>query len=1648
MRQGIQAATQANSVVIITDGCDQIRGGEDQVQAFRDNLRKAVFGMDSARIITFARNVSSTGKGEKHIKISHQVREDIRTHLFQSLSKSEHFNKLEGSARDELIETLVGKSQGNFLWAYYAGRLFQMASSSEAFSGLKQTISQELAQILQSVLERLPLKKDENLKYLLSFMLVSERPLAVEEVQELLATSPQKRAIESGRINAFKYVAETCGDFVVIRSGTLHFRSSIVREFLEKKMETHLLSWKAAQRQLLLRGLLYARVQLDCECDVRIDGLDYGSVEKYLGGNSLLLYVVQNWTSHLKASGFIAMSGDVSLPKEFEGIFPSSVLFGQLERACWPVCYYAGEIADLHELSLKVREASFGRNHVSVLQTLITLGHVHRSTSVTRGASYIFQAVKLGQIVLSSATHALVSACTSLFLTWTETITITTRTEIVTYREEMIRVMITICKARGASREVVCWYEKLAQLYITIKEEHTATIVYRELYEFTVRVFGPKDPKAREIGRVFGTLDVVLRGDDAEKDVKELEVLIFETNDDMNVSDHLCISMMIRLAQSYVGCGKFFLAERLFVSLWRRISIICTTDSGHEIHCSKIQIALAYVRFLHQIKRYEEANSILICLWSEYEHYTCEVESLLIWIREIGTVCKSFGLLSIAISVLTKVWGWFKGKGKGGDDEAQRTTILITEVVEEITETTVTTKTTKTTTTQVTETVVKEIFEHHFTRCKKTTVDKAFFSACMALIGLYIQDCRWSEAEVVITRTLEITWKAVLSAELKISITEHSVEECILIARRLAVCYHGQGFFEKAEQTYLRIYYACLYSSTVTETTLTGVISVLIGFYEEHHRHEKIIEVYVEVLEVYRKRHGHGHRLTINILYLLADQCETIGHKDTYKYYLEIVTVLNKGITHCHHDAIKAAVWICGYYYNRKSWTEFRPICGGVWETFVGHREGCVLEVEVITKIHKWYTYVLEFHAKVDFSVLYKVTVQYKEVVGHVCGGSSMAFILALIELAKICEKMETHHHESVTIYEEVIKKITTTKTTETTTTETTVSTVKKRLSKMYVTIITSGKAGSTTTTTLDRAIEICLESYYQLKIEFGCWHETTLLKLRDVIFLYTKLTTKESHVRIIQLLQTAVTEIITTVTVTATLFAAATTLASIYVTCGNVNKAHDLLHQLRHLIIFRGSGWSSTEITLKLDATISRSAFAFLLAFEQGLCGKGKSISYSVCMANLVYESVLYEEYTRVIEKETRLEVILECGAKLRGFWEEHKRSHLLVILDKKLLELFKTEYGVSFKGINEEHVRVFYLALLAELGTERHASSTDFAVMACKAGISKVRALLDAGDFFQALHVGRCVFHFARKQQLYRRQNCVQYGYKLSELLAGIDVPHPSGDEAKDVSSSMLVTSRDIMAEVLAASRAANMDFAALRFEDLTGLIRLLGAQRNFAELEAILSHLWSRREALQRSSGWSPTMVLQIGKLLVHAQQGHGHTSVAINTAELLYYNVRRGRGRLDPETMAVAKLLSSLYIFADRVSTAVSMHDGILREIASNCQDDEGRRVDLASEAKFHLDFIKNAHNLKKADRETAEEFRALYSELKSDLQLQLPAWEQYTKTPGRNAAYSPIGEWKIARDTGDCTRWERSSRNSRPKSEIDVVRAAKSWWLVY
>jgi tetratricopeptide (TPR) repeat protein len=1221
--------------------------------------------------------------------------------------------------------------------------------------------------------------------------------------------------------------------------------------------------------------------------------------------------------------------------------------------------------------------------------------------SISDAAWYFYNAAKLGEKILT-AESAIVYSCVGHFLKYVATLKISSGTEITTvhtqekinvveWYAEMVQLAIRIDQHKHgySSSEVVNWYKALAKLYIDSKQEERVIDIYKELYAATVAKHGSQSEEAKLIYRYFVTLDIVFN-DPSINRVGELEELIFGIGKEF--TDYLCIKNWLWLANTFEQCKHFFEAERLYVSLLQSITIICDGDADVDASSIKIDIALEYVKFLRRQGRVKDASSILVCLAAEYkedkEYHKHSINGeteknkavvkYITRIRDVAEECRAHGLSSIAVSILRNVWNSFSSKGYS--KETQSTAILITEVIQEITETTETTTTivtTKTTTvTESTEKAVRELFEHLVHQHHHDTSDTTLFSASKALISVYTQQKNWRLVEETLKKTLDSTWKEILTAGSKIKLPQYSTGECLDLARRLAACYSTQGLFSMAEEVHSQVFAACstlkLEDSVSTKSgSITGAelyetaTNSLIAFYEEHHRHTEAINIHIKVLEKYEAELGTKHASTIKILYLLADRYLALGHEEAYIYYDKIVSVLNEGHDYCHHHAFRAALVLSKHYDARSFWDKLHAICNVLWVTITRNHEehvteeGYRIDAEAIALIYDRYSYVLDHHAKADFSKRYDVAVKYRDIITKSSSDETLV-IKTLIALAKICETHKDYYKVSVSAYEEVLKRIATS---TTITTVTTVETVKKRLSKMYVVMV---EESQTTEFDSERAIAITLEAYHKHRDEFRTDPDQTLVYLKNVIFIYQKL---DVHERIYQFLEEAIKHILTVATLNIELLHVAHEFAMLFAATGLTQKGKDLLHKMRKSIT-HGHKHSHKDAQLDHESQTKKVVFTFLIVFAHGLEQPHEKLSYSKVMTENVLEFLLLEKYSQKVKEEAKFEVILEYGAKLRHFWRIHHRHEFIKDLDEELIKRFKASFSQHFdEKVSDEMIAFFYAYLIEELGEDRPSLNFDFDTFMLQIGNELVKGLLDKNEFDKANQISLFIFSFAKERKLYHHVGRIRYGCMLAQYLVGIDASHPD-----DVvhSEALLQTSLAIMANVIDAINSLDIAFETLPAEDLIGLVHLLYRQSNYKQLERVLSPLWNMRSDLPSVFDSELPTIAEIGTCLVHAQCAQSRWSAAIETVRELYYNLQRGLGRLHTETLAVSQLFSNILVTiasggdSGYASYAMDLHEAVLTEICRHSEviyNGYTRRdiQFLSKTAELHLKLLKKLHS---------------------------------------------------------------------------------------
>ena len=506
-----------NPVFVIVDALDDVKGGEQSRKEVTNHLGAIATRHTNIQTIILSRDPSpSPTRGKFHtFTITHDHTHDDSRHVAgHALHRYQIFQDQGEHAREGVVDQLIHAAKGNFLSLLLTIKFLRQETSYEGFmKAVKATrdAPKSLEELIKKLVDTLDFSKADTYR-LLSWMLVAERPLTVTEVKDLLQIDLQKKTSIGRETDIREHIKASLGALVIIDNGFVRFRHPAIRAYMFnlQKEGKKVLSYQASQTDLTMRLLAYCRFTITKSQDPALEMMGKPEVKQLFRNHFLLEYAVRYWPLHFRASSMHTSDSSIQISADFKAIFPGSTQLAMLEWACWDSMV---EAIETHELTRRIRAQVFTEKHLSVLQSLIICGSLYRkwSKTTTEAAMCFYRASQTGQALLRES-HTVTIGCTTTFLTVTETIKTTTRTELATCKEGMLKYIISAYKHQyGKTHDLVIRYHKmLAQLYIDIHEEHHAEVIYRELREILIIRYG----KGSEVGErnswVFALLSQIL----------------------------------------------------------------------------------------------------------------------------------------------------------------------------------------------------------------------------------------------------------------------------------------------------------------------------------------------------------------------------------------------------------------------------------------------------------------------------------------------------------------------------------------------------------------------------------------------------------------------------------------------------------------------------------------------------------------------------------------------------------------------------------------------------------------------------------------------------------------------------------------------------------------------------------------------------------------------------------------------------------------------------------------------------------------------------------------------------------------------------------------------------------------------------------
>lgn len=546
-----EALTTDEHTMLILDGFDQITGGEATRTQFLERLHTTCARQSTVKCIVLTKPLSKPfSKRSRHLSIEPKyIDQDLCHVATRLLAHHSHFRDRAEDERIQIVHRIIDAAKGSFVFVDLIVQLLSREDTHDGFTRASKNFPKSVHDAIQKLTSHLDLTATET-KLMLSWLLVTERPLTLREIKSLLETETTVGKYKSKRIDVEEQIRRTCGSLLHVRDGIVRFKYGAIRQYLEElsKAGKHLFKREDAHRELTYRCLAYTNTLATSKTQCTTTTLTSAEVEVLFQTHHLLEYAARYWTKHFCGSPMYRQNGKHEVTSEFHHYFSRSVLQVQIEWACWDTQYSIKESLRLHRLALNLRKMIFTESHETVLQTLITVARTYEKTTNTFEArTYYYEASKLSRVICGLH-NEVTTTCAEAFLrvTTSVTTTTTTRTEIITRREEMLKIIIATHEHHHGhhSEEVIRYKKQLAQLYTQIQETTLAIKIYREVYEACVEFYGEFH---EETTTVCGGLAVVLQRESRYEDVLVYLRLSFKRAEaEMDIMDIRRVRITVR----------------------------------------------------------------------------------------------------------------------------------------------------------------------------------------------------------------------------------------------------------------------------------------------------------------------------------------------------------------------------------------------------------------------------------------------------------------------------------------------------------------------------------------------------------------------------------------------------------------------------------------------------------------------------------------------------------------------------------------------------------------------------------------------------------------------------------------------------------------------------------------------------------------------------------------------------------------------------------------------------------------------------------------------------------------------------------------------------------------------------------------------
>lgn len=1469
----------AKELVLVIDGIDESSFGET---ALFKRLLGATTNGTNVRLITLGHETPAASRAHMNVQVTEElISDDLMAVVRGRLDDCTAFKSMSEFDQESIAVRLGEAANGSFLWAKLASKRLRHETKPDALHDGVDKLVQSPPTMTDYVLHILQSSEvTEDARRMLMWLAAAERPLSLKELAALSAVQPDKNSIgDAKHVDVLKTLTPV-NSLVFLQDGLLYLRHGQIRTAIwdvhvKGKLATNI---KDPHADLATRLLTYIRLTVTDQHEPSLSPLDSHDTAQYTHRYPLMDFAIRYWPLHLTKTTVFTNEGEAATTKAFSKHFPTTITALLLQDHLWshrpkPV------LMTYQSLVTNLYRRLFPQMNPMVLQTIISQGTVCRQVNLLNDAITLFYEATTCSNTLFGPSHTITMQMSNMFMELTETRVTTTKTDIMTKREQILMILVECCKSQFGknSSNVVTVFRQMVEHYRATKEEGKIQQLLTTIQSVTgTESCGDIDND----GRLTATIHGIKKHEHADdQDVLHLDIVEY----DERIDEKYDFDLIIQRAEKFRSEGKMELAERTFIDLWQHVSresLAHHTDLWAE---RNLKTVLAYSTFLHQQKRTSEASAILTSVWEEYNQtHTTITDTSASLLTQVAHVMKTVGLSSVSLSVLKMCSQYYRSVNRTETStykEIQQTMqSTSSEIMKSATQSSSFTS----------ETTIEEMV---YESTSSNSMTQQAFSASSTLITQYIAQRRWHDASRFIKRVLRSVWPSFFATSVQdVTLVQGDIDKNIHLAERLAECYHARRRQTKEEDIRVRIYRAVRSGREVDDKVRERVTEDLLAYYRRHSQTDNVIMIRQEMLDDYTDHYGPEHPKVIKTLWDLAEL--TRPRPIFVSYYQKIIRALNKDSEVTKPDAFKPVVIVATELWSKGQISDAIPYFRTLFVTFLKSPKvyPSFQDQAFVRELFERYMNCLR-SVRTAFTVIHNTTTEYHSQCKSFFGATASITIQAKLSLAKVCQESRSTEAQAITLYEELLAM----KSDEIDRVD--ISSTLDMIYEEQATLVGSTSSSSVSSAQVDRAVTVLRKRVTTVREEHGWAHEESLSKLTEIVRLSSQRKETETVTRE---LKEATVQVLSRETSSTRLMAAATTIASNYVSTNQVHKATELQQEIYRQVFMKDT--SNTK-TASFDLTArGRESIVFLAQLEYSL--RRTSSTLTEILASLTTQYLYFEEFRQLIRnKSSTFYDVSTSTARLHRVLVNCKRETAAAYVFTQYVNYFTNTEGKRVDLTQQSQVRLFLQSILDHFSTH---TSRDVVRSVGILGNVQVEQLLEARRYDTACDLAlACFKYISGHPAAYHTPIMAKLVLVLGMTIGGRDLTTVPDEPARKL---MLNTSGILVQDVLQVLRELRVNLSSLPLPDLNRLIGLVGEQQDYHTLAWVLTTLWQNRASHR---DWHPSVVFALARRFILARYEIGDSMSALRMAEHIVYNCRRVHGTRHPSTLEMSAFLAQLY-----------------------------------------------------------------------------------------------------------------------------------------